>query len=210
MNTHLHILEAYTNLYRVHKSKRVEEALKNLIALFMSKFIDNKGHLHLFFDDNWQLKSNSVSFGHDVECSWLLYEAAEVLNNKPLLKMVHEKTLLMLNAVNEGIDTDSALFYEFEPKTATFDTDKHWWPQAEALVGFYNGYQLTGNTAYLQQVVNGWEFIKNHLVDKVNGEWFWRVTQNGKPIESDEKAGFWKCPYHNSRACLEVLKRIEL
>lgn len=209
MNTHLHILEAYTNLFRVHKNPEVKAALKNLIELFLARFINSRGHLNLFFNNDWELNSKTISFGHDVECSWLLVEAAEVLGDEVLLKKVKNKSLIMLEAVNEGLDKDGALFNEFEPDINSFDTDKHWWPQAEALVGFYNGFQITGNEAFKMKAFKNWEFIKKHLIDNKNGEWFWRVDKNGHPIQADEKAGFWKCPYHNSRACLEVIKRIE-
>lgn len=208
MNTHLHILEAYTNLYRIHKSQRVHDALKNLILLFTDKFINDSCHLNLFFDDHWNLKGDHVSYGHDIECSWLLFEAAEVLGNTEIMEKVKPLSLKMADAVFEGIDTDGAVLSEYEPTHNKLDTDKHWWPQAEALVGFFNAYQLNGSKNFGNQTLKSWEFIKNHIIDKENGEWFWRVNRAGIPYPADEKAGFWKCPYHNSRACLEIIERI--
>src|SRR3989339_144836 len=208
MNTHLHILEAYTNLFRIYKSQKLYKALKNLIELFLEKFISPSYHLNLFFDDDWNLKGDHISFGHDIECSWLLFEAAEVLGDTSLIEKVKPVTIQMANAVFEGIDTDGGLFNELEPAHQKLDTDKHWWPQAEGLVGYYNAYRLSGDDSFSKQTFKSWEFIKNHLIDRRHGEWFWRVNKNGIPNFNDEKAGFWKCPYHNSRACLEIMKRL--
>ncbi len=208
MNTHLHILEAYTNLYRVHKSQKLHDALQNLIIIFIEKFINGSYHLNLFFNDDWELKGDHISYGHDIECSWLLFEAAQVLGNHALIEKVKPVSIKMAHAVYEGIDTDGGLFNEFEPSHQKLDTDKHWWPQAEALVGFYNAYQLTGEQKFATQVMKSWDFIKTHLIDHQHGEWFWRVNRNGIPNLNDEKAGFWKCPYHNSRACLELMERM--
>lgn len=209
MNTHLHIMEAYACLYRVYKTDKVATALKNLINLFLDKFINDQGNLNLFFDDDWNLKSDIISFGHDIECSWLLHEAAEVLGNEELLKKVIPVSIKIADVTYNGIDTDNGLFYELEKDKNHLDTDKHWWPQAEALVGYYNVYELSKDEKYLQTAADFWEFTKENIIDKKHGEWFWRVSKDRVPYESDEKVGFWKCPYHNSRACMELMERIK-
>lgn len=208
MNTHLHILEGYTNLYRIWKDEKLAKALKNLIELFLDKFINSSYHLNLFFDDEWNLKSDEISYGHDIECSWLLYEAAEVLGNKDLLEKTQKVASKMAIENMEGLDTDGGLIYERFPTKNKTDTDKHWWPQAEAMVGYFNAYQISGHTLLLEKTISTWNFIKNYMIDKEHGEWYWRVNTSGKPYKSDEKAGFWKCPYHNSRACIEIIERI--
>lgn len=208
MNTHLHILEAYANLYRVWKDDRLKKALRNLIELFMNKFINKNNNLNLFFDDDWTLKSDEISYGHDIECSWLLHEAAEVLGDHELLHKVEKVAVNMAVETFKGIDTDFGLFNESFPHEHRIDTDKHWWPQAEAIVGFYNAYQISGEDRFLTQAFNSWEFTKNFIVDKQYGEWFGKVNKEGKPYLADEKVGFWKCPYHNARACLELIRRI--
>jgi mannobiose 2-epimerase len=207
MNTHLHILEAYTHLFRVYKNQRLKQALKNLIELFLDKFINKNFHLDLFFDDNWNQKGNHISYGHDIECAWLLYEAAEVLHDTLLIEKVKTISIAMAKAVLPAVDIDGGLYNEHEPNHNLTDTDKHWWPQAEALVGFYNAYQLSGDELFAKQALASWNFIKNHMIDKNHGEWFWRVNKQGIPYSTDEKAGFWKCPYHNARACMEILAR---
>ncbi|MFA6401395.1 MAG: AGE family epimerase/isomerase [Salinivirgaceae bacterium] len=210
MNTHLHILEAYTNLYRVYKDANLQKALENLIHLFLDKFIrTDTYHLNLFFDDDWNLKGDIISYGHDIESSWLLLEAAEVLGNSALIEKVKPVSVNMAKAVFPAIDSDGGMFAEKEPSHNKLDTDKHWWPQAEAVVGFYNAYQLTGELEFAQKSVNSWEFIKKHIIDYKNGEWIWRVNQQGITNDQDEKAGFWKCPYHNGRVCMEIFERIK-
>jgi len=205
MNTHLHILEAYTNLFRVWKDQKLHDRLVNLIRLFMDKFISPEGHLKLFFDDDWNLKSNFISFGHDIECSWLLREAAEVAGDEKLEEQCRGLAVRIAAENLKGIDEDGGLCYEYFPDEERYDRDKHWWPQAEAIVGYYHAFRISGESVYLQQAINTWRFVQRFLVDTVNGEWHWSVNEEGLPNTGEEKAGFWKCPYHNSRACLELL-----
>ncbi len=211
MNTHLHVLEAYTNLYRIWPNTVLQNQLKKLIDVFISKIIDNQTNSFvLFFDENWNQKSNKTSFGHDIEGSWLLYEAAAVLNNEELLYKVESIILKMANQlVLNGIDTDGALVNEAE-RGKIFDYDKHWWPQAEAIVGFVNAWQLTKKESFLKNAVDVWAFTKNKIIDKRNGEWYFRVNREGIPYEMEDKVGPWKCPYHNGRACFEIIERYEL
>ncbi len=210
MNTHLHILEAYANLYRVWKDPRLEGSLENIIKLFLNKFVNPETlHLNLFFDDDWKLKSSLVSFGHDIECSWLLHEAAEVLGKPELLEQTSRMAVGMARKNFTGLDRDGGLFYEFFPVEDKLDRDKHWWPQAEAMVGYFNAYQLTVDEEFALNTLNSWEFIKDKLIDRKYGEWYWSVNRDGVPQTEKEKAGFWKCPYHNGRACMEMIRRIE-
>lgn len=209
MNTHLHILEAYGNLYRVWKDPSLGRALENLIRLFLDKFVDRKrNQLNLFFDEHWKLKSSLVSFGHDIECSWLLHEAARILSKAELVKETEEVAVKMARASEAGLAEDGGLHYEYFPDTMTLDREKHWWPQAEAMVGYFNAWQLSDQEEFLERAMGNWTFIKEQLIDHQLGEWFWSVDENGKPQTEKEKAGFWKCPYHNGRACMELIRRI--
>jgi mannobiose 2-epimerase len=210
MNTHLHVLEGYANLLNIWKNKKLEKQLELSVNIFLDKIIDPKtGHFNLFFDEFWNLKSNLFSYGHDIEGSWLLYESAEILNYKDLLKKVKKQALQTANIVlTEGIDSDGALMHEGKTDIVT-DTDKHWWPQAEAMVGFLNAFQISNDKKFLDASYNCWNFVKNHIIDKENGEWFFRVNRKGDPYLSEEdKLGPWKAPYHNTRACLEIMKRL--
>jgi mannobiose 2-epimerase len=210
MNTHLHIMEAYGNLLRTWKDPELEAALEHLIHLFLEKFIDpESAQLHLFFDVQWNVKSTLVSYGHDIECSWLLHEAAGILGKEDLISQTAVLAVKMARKSFEGLDEDGGLFYEYFPETGKVDRDKHWWPQAEAMVGYFNAYQLSGDPEFLVRSRASWTFIRNYLCDWIGQEWFWSVDQEGNPQTEKEKAGFWKCPYHNGRACLEMIGRID-
>ncbi len=209
MNTHLHVLEGFANLYRVWPHEELKQKIKELIHIFSDHIIDAKtNHLILFFDDEWNVKSNIVSYGHNIEAAWLILEAAEILANKQIIEKVKQQSLLIADASEEGLDEDGGLWYEFEMNKDHFVKEKHWWPQAEAMVGFFNAWQITGDEDYLQRSLNSWEFIKLHILDKKNGEWFWGVDENYQLMAAD-KVGLWKCPYHNGRACIELIKRMD-
>ena len=210
MNTHLHILEAYTNLFRVWKDERLEEQLKELIEVTIEYIIDSQTyHFILFFDEKWTSKSDLFSYGHDIEGSWLLYEAAEVLGDQELIEKVAEIAVKMAEVTyEEGLDEDWAVLYEGDP-TGIIDSDKHWWPQAEAVVGFLNAYQLTGEDKYLEVAKNIWSFIEEKIIDQEHGEWFWMVSKEGIVSNKISKVNSWKGPYHNGRACFEIVNRLE-
>lgn len=237
MNTHLHILEPYANLYRVWKDARLERQLRNMIGLFTGKIMNREtSHLDLFFDDDWHTRGDIVSYGHDIEASWLIHEAALVLGDKALLKEIEPVIVNIARAADEGLNPDGSLIYEQtsgqadgqtsrqgtdgEPTgvqgeapcqlvTCTSSTDKelHWWVQAENVVGHVNLYQHFGDEAALDTAVKCWQFIKNSLIDREHGEWHWSLMPDGTVNRRDDKAGFWKCPYHNGRMCMEIIER---
>lgn len=203
-NTHLHILEAYTNLYRIWKDPLLYRQLKNLACLFLEKIIDKEtGHLLLFFRENWESKNEIISYGHEIETSWLLYEAACVLEDAEIINRVKKQLPLLVAAASEGLQPDGSLIYEYNKVTGAYDKDRHWWVQAETVLGYMNLYHITGNEAAFRQALKTWEYIQNHLVDQEPGEWFWSILPDNTPDKSQDKAGFWKCPYHNARLCLK-------
>jgi mannobiose 2-epimerase len=210
MNTHLHMLEAYSGLLHVHENPTVRMRLRELIEIYLDHIIDpENSHLILFFDETWHRRSDVISFGHDIEGSWLLCEAAEILGDQALLARVHKVAVKMASAVYEqALDSDGGLVYEADPN-GIIDSDKHWWPQSEAVVGFFNAFQLSGELRFLDAAERSWSFIDKFIVDHKHGEWFWMVSKTGEPVEGHDKVGPWKCPYHNSRTCFEVMERVD-
>jgi len=209
MNTHLHILEAYTNLFRVWKDPLLEKQLRNLLKLFLDKIINlHTHHLDLFFDENWKCKSTLFSYGHDIEAVWLLNEAAHVIGDAGLKQKIEAVSLLIANAASEGLKQNGSLVNEKDYKTKHVDTNCDWWPQAESMIGYFNAFEITKDETYALKTLESWNFIKENLIDKKNGEWYWSVSEDGKADVVNDKAGFWKCPYHNSRMCLELMTRI--
>lgn len=207
MNTHLHILEAYTALYAVWPDEGLKEKLRLLIDNFSRHILDHHTkHLILFFDERWAPRSEVISFGHDIEASWLLQEAARVVGDASLEAAVRKMSLELAEAAAEGLDSDGGLWNE--KAGGRLVEEKHWWPQAEAMVGFLNAYENTDDQIYLTRVLGVWRFIEAKL-RSATGEWIWGIDAQHTPLPGMDKAGLWKCPYHNSRACLEVLKRLQ-
>ena len=236
-NTHLHIIEPYTNLLRCLKELhaqescdyvpvlgsvlpvgisvppelllRVEGSLRNLIDIFTDKILNPETHhLDLFFEMDWTRGAGHLeSYGHDIECSWLMHEAALVLDDKQVLEKVEPIVQMVAKASEKGIRPDGAMIHEANLDTGHADDDLHWWVQAENVVGWLSIYQYFGDEEALQKANTCWEYIKQHLIDYDNGEWFWSRRKDGTLNMDDDHAGFWKCPYHNSRMCLEVIER---
>lgn len=208
MNNHLHVLEAYTNLLRVWADPLLTRRLESLVTLFQTRILNPLGtHLQHFFDEAWQPRSASYTFGHDIEGSWLLCEAAETLGGPDRVAAVRDTALQIARAVLwEGVDADGGLCYEARDGQLV-DDHKEWWPQAEAVVGFYHAWQISGDPTFHQAAENCWRFIQTRIVDRKHGEWYWRVSRDGIPDDNLPKVSAWKCPYHNSRCCLEIIRR---
>lgn len=206
MNTHLHVLEAYTSLFSIWPDKHLKNQLLLLLDVFTGHIINAKtSHLDLFFDDTWQVKTDIISYGHDIEAAWLLMEAAHATGDHALIKDIEKAAMKIAVAAAEGLDVDGGLQYEKE--NGHLVKEKHWWVQAEAMVGFFNHWQLTNNNGYLQKSLAVWQYIKTSIKDDQFGEWFWGRLEDGSVMPNEDKAGLWKCPYHNSRACLEIMRR---
>ncbi len=225
MNTHLHVMEAYAALFRVWSDERVRVRLTELLELFIGKIIRPDGHLGIFFDEEFNevdASKGTCSFGHDIEASWLLMEAADILGNQSIRDRMKPLCVKMAQAVaREGVDQDGGLFLESTRFGSHLRTNKHWWPQAENVVGFMNAFQMTGNPKYWEIVKEAWNFIDTHLIDHQYGEWYTKVNRLGVPYlvepaddpspyyRNDWKIDPWKCPYHNGRAMMEIIRRCE-
>jgi mannobiose 2-epimerase len=211
MNTHIHVMEAYSTLSLVWDDPRPRARLQAVLEMLLDRFIDPRtGHLVLFFDEQWQSLSSIVSYGHDIETSWLLCEAAELVGDPALISRAEAAATRLADGVlAEGYDGERGGVYNDRLGDGRLNTDKDWWPQAEGVVGFLNAYRITGVAEFAEAALRTWDFIDACVVDHVGGEWYTRVSRDGVPEAGLSKVDFWKCPYHNTRAMLETIERIQ-
>ncbi len=212
MNTHLHIVEAVTRLTELDPSVAHRRFLREGIELLCDCFINEEGHLRLYLDVDGRDLSSAYSFGHDIECSWLLWEAVTVLGDDALTQRVHQQVLQMASVCADKALDQAGFFIEerpFDQAGAPYESLSVWWPQAEAMVGFVNAYALSGEARYLQFSEQLWDYIVAHHLDAEAGEWHWYSDgAQGPDAGTGYKAGFWKGPYHNGRAMMELLRRL--
>ncbi|MFY9922861.1 MAG: AGE family epimerase/isomerase [Opitutaceae bacterium] len=208
-NTHLHVMEAYTRLLALWPDPGLRAALAELVEIMLAHIVNPAtGHLGLFFAEDWTPRSDRISYGHDIEAAWLLMRAAEVLKDPGLVARMKPLALKIADAtLAEGVDADGGVFNQGGPLGLT-DTNKEWWPQAEAVIGFLDAYRLSHSERYLEAALRTWDFIELRLIDSRRGEWFRGVTRDGHVLGGELKVSFWKCPYHNGRAGLESIRRL--
>ena len=210
MNTHLHIIEGYTALLRVTGNEEVAEATRSLLLVFLDRiFRPDTGHLGLFFDDDWKLEDNAFSYGHDIEASWLLLETARVLGDDALVERTLGVTRVLAERALDGLQPDGSLIYE-RHADGRLDTERHWWVQAECIVGQLYMALFHGQPRFYEKALATWQYCVKNLVDTEGGEWYWSRMPDGSINRRDDKAGFWKCPYHNSRACMESARILKV
>jgi len=207
-NTHLHIIEAYTRLNDLQNENGLRERLFNLLNIFNDIIMQDDYHMGLFFDDDWDLKSDNISFGHDIEASWLLYEAALSAGDRDVINKINRLSVSMVNAILPAVNEEGGLIHDGNRNEKNISGELEWWAQAETIVGFLNCYEITGDESWLEKAYAVSQYIDKYFIDQENGEWFYRVNEQGDPITEYEKAGPWKCPYHNTRMCLEILRRL--
>lgn len=209
MNTLLHVFEAYTELYRVTQDKAVGDNLRYMLDLIVNKVYNPElGRQEVFFDRTWNTLIDLYSYGHDIETAWLVDRGLEVLNDPVYTEKVSPITKTITKNIYDRAYIDHSLVNEAE--NGIVDTTRVWWVQAEAVVGFLNGWQKTPeHKEYLEAAEDIWNYIKTCLVDKRNGsEWYWALDKDRNPLEKPIVEP-WKCPYHNGRMCFEVIRRMQ-
>ena len=204
MNSHLHLLEAYANLYKVWPDERLKSAVVGLLDIIGGKIMSPEGHLRLYFKRNWTVLPGAISYGHDIETSWLALECAFALKDCDVVNRVRHGAYMMGVAGNEGLMRDGSMRYEKLPN-GRYDDSRQWWVQAETVVGNLWLWKYHANIDGARRAMACWEYIKKHLI-RPDGEWHWAILPDGTPDLSQPRAGFWKCPYHNTRMCLEVMR----
>ena len=208
MNSHLHILEAFANLYRVWPDPSLKEAVERLLDITCEKVMAADAHLQLYFKNDWTVLPGAISYGHDIETSWLMLECAEALDDEAVVSRVKPYALRLGIAGNEGLLPDGSMRYE-KLQGGTFDDSRQWWVQAETVVGNLWLWTYHGVASGYDTALRAWDYILKNLVDTEGGEWWWAVQADGTLDKANPKAGFWKCPYHNSRMCLEALRMLD-
>ena len=205
MNTHIHVLEAYTNLYRAWKDEGLHRQLKALTEVLINRIYNPKTrHQMLFFSREWQSLEDIDSYGHDIETSWLLTEAAELLGDAELMSRTKKIAIDLVDTqMKEGMKPDGSLIYERHGDH--YRRDLSWWCQAESVNGLLNAWRISGDGKYLEAAVRTWEWIRNNMIDREYGEWYGSVSEDGKADVHGLKASLWRCPYHNSRMGLEMI-----
>ena len=212
MNANFHIMVAYANIYRAYKDDKVKKALKNLIEVLLDKIVDaQRGSCNLFFDSNWNIVPSDDNYGLDIEASWLIWDAAQVLNDQKIIEQIRPIVLKMVeHSLKYGYDRDGGMMNEGNDKDGVLNTYKSWWVQAESVIAFFNAYQMTNENKYLANALLTWDFIKKYVIDYEYGEWYGTVGKDDhKPNLEESKIGPWKCPYHNSRMGLQIAERID-
>lgn len=207
MNSHLHVLEAYSNLYQVWPDEGLKARVEALLSLTGERVMGADGHLQLYFKRDWTVLPGAVSYGHDIETSWLALEAAFALHDADVVNRVRPWARRVGAAGNEGLLPDGSMRYEKLPD-GHYDDSRQWWVQAESVVGNLWLWKYHADAEALERAFAAWAYIRDHLVDNISGEWWWAILPNGSRDLSQPKAGFWKCPYHNTRMCLQVLSII--
>ena len=204
MNSHLHLLEAYANLYRVWPDEGLKAAIEQLLDIVCTRIMGPDGHLRLYFNRDWSVLPGGVSYGHDIETSWLALECAFAIMDIDAVSRVRPFALAMGRAGNEGLMPDGSMRYELLADGSR-DDSRQWWVQAETVVGNLWLWKYHSDPEGAARAIACWNYIRERLLDKEGGEWWWAVLPDGSIDTEHPKAGFWKCPYHNARMCLQVL-----
>ena len=207
MNTLLHVMEGYTGLYQVWSDPELKARLYEILDIWESKIYNKeKRRQEVFFDHEYHSLIDLHSFGHDIETSWLTEKTLEALDDPALTARIRPRLLEMADHTWHAAFTDHGFANECE--RGVVNQKRIWWVQAEALMGFLNAWEKTGETRYWDAMLSQWNYIRDVMTDKrTNSEWFWYVNEDGTPGSDEPIVEPWKCPYHNGRMCIEVLRR---
>ncbi|MEJ2043305.1 MAG: AGE family epimerase/isomerase [Reinekea sp.] len=207
MNTHIHLLEAYSRLYDVSPDNELKSSLSELLQLLCTELQNERSSFSQFFSRKWKTMSVDHSFGHDIEGSWLIWETAQKVMTGEALEGVRATIIGMAESVhNYGLDFDGTVCSEWVDNRFV-DTTRIWWVQAEAILGFCNAWQVSSMAKYLCAAIDTWQVVKRMFIDHENGDWHWETDRLGNVNHNRPKVSQWKCPYHSGRACLEIMRR---
>jgi len=205
MNSHLHLLEGYATLYRIWPEPGLRDCIANLLDILETRMTDpSTGHLRMYFERDWAVVPGEVSFGHDIEASWLAMDCAMAVRDFRTAERARGLSRRLYAAGLEGLQRDGSLIYQVKPDGTVVD-DRHWWVQAESVIGNLRAWKYMSVPEGFERAQRAWDYISERLVDRDGGEWWWYCDAEGEPGLLADKAGEWKCPYHDVRMCLQVL-----
>ncbi len=210
MNTLLHVLEAYSELYHADPFYEVGDSIRSILRLFEKKIYDSEKQIcDVFFDADYHSLIDLESFGHDIETSWLIDRGCSVLEDKAYQKEMQSMIDGLAEAAYRNAFDKRQNALNNEREGNRIDSQKIWWVQAESVVGFYNAYQKNPQkTEYLHTAEKIWEFIQHHMIDSKSGEWIESIPADNLPDSGQALVHPWKCPYHNGRMCIEMIQRL--
>lgn len=205
MNTHIHLMEGFTNLYFAWPDPGLKDNILELIKIMQTHLYDSDTkHLILYCDDDWNVVGTDASYGHDIETSWLLCESAEAVGDEALIDTIRKQAVEMVDvALAEGLTPEGAMKYEASRKKL------QWWCECETVIGCINAWQITGQKKYFDAAVKNWDFTLKYFVDDKVGGWFKDLDENYVPDLTSPKVSMWNCPYHNSRMAYEIMARLK-
>ena len=207
MNTLLHVFEAYSGFYRATKDERVAEAMRTILQIYQEKvFNPERNRQEVFFDLDYNSLIDLHSYGHDIESSWLIDDGCSLLGDAALNQTIFAMDDRLAEGIYQTAYRNHSVLNECE--NGVDDETRVWWVQAESVLGFYHMYEKHGNCQYLQAAQDIFSYIEQYfLVSDHKSEWFWAVDKDGKPMQNLDIVNGWKCPYHNGRMCLELIRR---
>ncbi|MCL2058723.1 MAG: AGE family epimerase/isomerase [Oscillospiraceae bacterium] len=212
LNTHLHLIESYTNLMRVDDDPLVREKVGSLIDIMTTKLLDLE-HFHYkpYMLDDWGATDTLFSYGHDIEGAWLLTEALEAYGDEELFERHKDTSVRIAAACEAGLNPETGGIYYEGNENGPHNLEMSHWVQAEAVIGFINAYQLTDDDRYLKLAQDIIQYIKDYISDREGGvfrEWLFRADVSAHKHPNILRVNKWKEPYHNGRMCLELIERI--
>ncbi len=207
MNTLLHVFEGYAGLYEAAPDEKVGQAMRRILGIYADKVYAPDLHRQLvFFDEHYHSIIDLYSYGHDIESSWLIDWGCALLGDAGLSARIAAINSDLAQAILHKAYRGHSVINECE--RGKDDLTRVWWVQAEAVLGFVNEYQKSGRTEYAAAAADVWHYITEHVVDhRPGGEWFWCLDDNARPSDRRPIVEPWKCPYHNGRMCLELMRR---
>lgn len=204
LGTYLHLLEAYSSLYKIYRNETLKERIENLIEIILDKFLQHDNYCEMSFDENWKTTTKQISYGHNLEVPCILMDACESIQTKKYQEEILEKLESYSKEVMIQLNALGGIYPSKDIVENKYVKELYWWTQTEGMIAFQKLYKKTANETYLHFVDRLWQLIQHNFLDSKNGEWHEKLDVNKEPIPSN-KVGMWKSPYHITRMCMQFI-----